>query len=125
VAVDVYYTRDDDWIAVDGEVGTVGITDYAQAQLGAILFVQLPPIGTELVRGHEAVLIESIKAAADIFAPVSGTVIETNPVLESEPSLVNTAAESRGWMFRVALGDAGELGGLLRREAYLARIKRM
>jgi glycine cleavage system H protein len=123
--VDVYYTRDDDWIAVDGAVGTVGITDYAQAQLGAILFVQLPSIGTDLIRGREAVLVESIKAAADIFSPVSGTVVETNPALEREPSLVNTAAESRGWMFRVALRDLAELTGLLRRDAYLARIKRM
>jgi glycine cleavage system H protein len=123
--VDVYYTREDDWIAVDGAVGTIGITDYAQAQLGAILFIQMPPVGAELVRGHEAVLIESIKAAADIFSPVSGTVLETNPALESEPSLVNTAAEGRGWMFRVALQDLGELAGLLRRDAYLARVKRM
>ncbi|MDB5689921.1 MAG: gcvH [Sphingomonas bacterium] len=123
--MDVYYTRQDDWIAVHGDVATVGITDHAQKQLGDILFVQLPPIGTELVRGREAALVESIKAAADLFAPISGTVTETNPALEREPALVNTAPEAEGWMFRMTIGDPAELVGLLGRDLYLARIRRM
>jgi glycine cleavage system H protein len=123
--VHVYYTRDDDWIAVRGNVATVGITDYAQKQLGDILFVQLPPVGTELAHGQEAVLVESIKAAADIFAPISGTVIEDNPLLEREPSLINTAPEGEGWLFRMTIRDPGELSGLLDRNVYMARIRRM
>jgi glycine cleavage system H protein len=124
-AVDVFYTRDDDWIAVDGDIATVGITDYAQVQLGAILFVQLPPAGTILVRGQEAVLVESIKAAADLLAPIGGTVVEANVALEREPSLLNTAPEAAGWLFRMTIGDKAELANLLSRETYLARVKRM
>lgn len=123
--MNVYYTRDDDWVAVSSNVATVGITEYAQKQLGDILFVQLPPTGTELMRGQEAVLVESIKAAADIFAPISGTVIEANPALEQEPSLINTAPEGDGWLFRMKIRDPGELSGLLDRNVYMARIKRM
>lgn len=123
--MNVYYTRDDDWVAVSSNVATVGITEYAQKQLGDILFVQLPPMGTELMRGQEAVLVESIKAAADIFAPISGTVIEANPALEQEPSLINTAPEGDGWLFRMKIRDPGELSGLLDRNVYMARIKRM
>lgn len=123
--MDVFYTRDDDWLAVQGDVATVGITDYAQQQLGPILFVQLPSIGTRLVRGYESVLVESIKAAADIFAPLSGTVVAMNRALERAPSLVNTHPETDGWMFRMTMSDPAELSGLLGREVYLARVKRM
>lgn len=121
--MDVYYTRDDDWIAVDGGIATIGITDHAQKQLGDILFVEGPPPGRRIERGQEAVLVESIKVAADIYAPVSGTVIETNPALRTRPSLVNTSPEGEGWMFRMAMSDMAELTGLLRRDAYLARVR--
>ena len=123
--MDVYYTKDHDWIAVDGGVATVGITDYAQAQLGDILYVWLPPPGAPIEKGKEAALVESIKAASDIFSPVTGTIREVNAALEREPALVNASPEREGWFFRVDLADPSEIEGLLSAAAYRARVRRM
>ncbi len=116
-----YFTRDHEWIDVaDGGTATVGITDYAQSQLGDIVFVELPASGTRVTKGGDAAVVESVKAASDVYAPVSGTVNAGNPALESEPALVNTAAETDGWFFTLALDDAGELEGLMNQDAYTA-----
>jgi glycine cleavage system H protein len=117
-----YFTKDHEWIDVsaDGETATVGITDYAQAQLGDIVFVELPAPGTRVTKGGDAAVVESVKAASDVYAPVSGTVSEGNPGLEGEPALVNTSPESDGWFFTIILDDAGELVGLMDESAYKA-----
>jgi glycine cleavage system H protein len=113
-----YFTKDHEWIDVDGSTATVGITRYAQEQLGDIVFVEVPSIGTKVTKGGDAAVVESVKAASDVYAPVSGTVTEGNAALESEPALVNTAPESDGWFFKLMLDDAGELEGLMDRAAY-------
>lgn len=115
-----YFTTDHEWIdvAADGETATVGITDYAQGQLGDIVFVEVPASGTRIEKGGEAAVVESVKAASDVYAPVSGTVSEGNPALESDPSLVNTAAETDGWFFTIVLNDVEELTGLMDETAY-------
>lgn len=116
----LYFTKDHEWIAVDGDTATVGITDYAQAQLGDIVFVEVPPAGTQVDKGKEAAVVESVKAASDVYAPVSGTVTEANGALEADPSLVNTAPEGDGWFFRLTLADPVELDGLMDDAAYKA-----
>jgi glycine cleavage system H protein len=121
----LFYTKDHDWIEVEGGIATIGITDYAQAQLGDILFVQLPPPGRPLTKGKEAALVESIKVASDILSPVTGVVREGNSAIESQPSLVNLSPEREGWFFRMELADPGELSGLLTAEAYRERVKRL
>jgi len=117
-----YFTQDHEWIDVaDGSTtATVGITDYAQSQLGDIVFVELPVSGTHVTKGSDAAVVESVKAASDVYAPVSGTVSEGNPALEAEPALVNTAAETDGWFFTLVLDDASELDGLMDEDAYKA-----
>lgn len=113
-----YYTKDHEWIDVDGQTGTVGITDYAQSQLGDITFVELPEAGASLTKGDAPCVVDSVKAASDVYAPVSGTVTEANAALEGEPELVNTQAEEGGWLFRLTLSDTSELDGLMDRAAY-------
>jgi glycine cleavage system H protein len=113
-----YFTQDHEWIDVDGDTGTVGITDYAQGQLGDITFVELPEAGASLKKGDAPCVVDSVKAASDVYAPVSGTVTEANGALDSEPELVNTDAEGSGWLFRLTLSDPGELDGLMDRAAY-------
>ena len=113
-----YFTEEHEWIEVEGDRATIGITDYAQGQLGDIVFVEVPAAGTQLAKGKEAAVVESVKAASDVYAPVSGTVTEGNPALEDDPALVNTAAESDGWFFKLAMSDAGELDGLMDEVAY-------
>lgn len=115
-----YFTKDHEWIDVDGNTGTVGITDYAQSQLGDITFVDLPEAGKALKKGDCAVVVDSVKAAADVYAPVGGTVSEANEALADAPELVNSEAEKGGWLFRMALADAGELAGLMDAAAYQA-----
>ena len=117
-----YFTQDHEWIDLDdsGETATVGITDYAQGQLGDIVFVELPASGTRLTKGGDAAVVESVKAASDVYAPVSGTVSEGNPSLEAEPALVNTAPEADGWFFTLVLDDRNELDGLMDEAAYKA-----
>lgn len=117
-----YFTKDHEWIDVDGDTGTVGITDYAQSQLGDITYVDLPAAGTAVKKGDAPCVVDSVKAASDVYAPVSGTVSEANAALEGEPELVNTQAEDGGWLFRVTLSDASELDGLMDRAAYDAYV---
>ena len=113
-----YFTQDHEWIEVDGETGTVGITDYAQGQLGDITFVELPAVGATLKKGDAPCVVDSVKAASDVYAPVSGTVIDANPALEEQPELVNSDPEAGGWLFRLKLSDKGELEGLMDKVAY-------
>jgi len=113
-----YYTQDHEWIEVDGDIGTVGITDYAQGQLGDITFVEVPEIGRSVGKGESASVVDSVKAASDVYSPVSGEVTDVNEALESEPELVNSDAEKSGWLFRLKLADPGELSGLMDRAAY-------
>ena len=115
-----YFTQDHEWISVEGDSATVGITDYAQAQLGDVVFVEVPPAGTEVAKGKEAAVVESVKAASDVYAPVSGTVTEANAALEADPSLVNTAPEGEGWFFKLTLSNPAELEGLMDDAAYKA-----
>lgn len=115
-----YFTKEHEWIAVEGSFATVGITDYAQAQLGDVVFVEVPPAGTSLAKGKEAAVVESVKAASDVYAPVSGDVTEGNAALEGEPALVNTAPETDGWFFKLTLSDPSELEGLMDEAGYKA-----
>jgi len=116
----VYFTQDHEWISVEGDSATVGITDYAQAQLGDVVFVEVPPAGTEVAKGKEAAVVESVKAASDVYAPVSGKVTEANSELEADPSLVNTSPEGSGWFFKLTLSNPAELEGLMDETAYKA-----
>jgi glycine cleavage system H protein len=113
-----YFTKDHEWVEVEGDAGTIGITDYAQAQLGDITFVEVPELAKALAKGDTAAVVDSVKAAADVYAPVSGTVSAVNTALVDEPELVNTDAEAGGWLFRLTLSDAGELSGLMNAAAY-------
>jgi glycine cleavage system H protein len=113
-----YYSQDHEWIDVDGDTGTVGITDYAQGQLGDITFVDLPTAGTALKKGDAPCVVDSVKAASDVYSPVSGTVSDINDTLEGEPELVNTDPEKGGWLFRLTLTDPAELAALMDRAAY-------
>jgi glycine cleavage system H protein len=113
-----YFTEDHEWIEVDGSTATVGITDYAQSQLGDIVFVEVPSEGAALAKGGDAAVVESVKAASDVYSPVSGTVTEGNPALADDPALVNTAPEGDGWFFRLTIADAGELDGLMDEAKY-------
>ena len=119
----LYFTKDHEWISVEGDAATVGITDYAQAQLGDIVFVEVPPAGAEVSKGKEAAVVESVKAASDVYAPVSGTVTEGNAGLEADPALVNTSPEAEGWFFKLTLSDPSELAGLMDAEAYKAFVE--
>lgn len=112
------FTKDHEWIDVEGDSGTVGITDYAQEQLGDITFVELPEVGATLTKADSACVVDSVKAASDVYAPVSGTVSEVNGALEEAPETVNAEAEAGGWLFKVTLSDKGELEGLMDKAAY-------
>ena len=115
-----YFTDDHEWIDVDGDSATVGITDYAQGQLGDIVFVETPDAGKSLTKGGDAAVVESVKAASDVYAPVSGTVTEGNPSLADDPALVNSDPEGEGWFFKLMLADPSELDGLMDADAYKA-----
>lgn len=115
-----YFSKDHEWIVVDGTTATVGITDYAQAQLGDIVFAEVPPAGTKVEKGKEAAVVESVKAASDVYAPVTGEVTEANAALEADPALVNTSPEQDGWFFKLTLADPSELDGLMDADAYKA-----
>ncbi len=113
-----YFTEEHEWIDVEGETATIGITDYAQSQLGDIVFVETPQSGTDLAKGKEAAVVESVKAASDVYAPISGTVTEGNEALEDDPELVNSSPEDEGWFFRMSVSDTAELEGLMDDTAY-------
>ena len=120
-----YFTDEHEWLDVEGESATVGITDYAQEQLGDIVFVELPDVGTMLDKGGDAAVVESVKAASDVYAPISGEVTEGNAALEDEPALVNSSPEEEGWFFRMTVGDKEELEGLMDDKAYKAFVENL
>lgn len=117
-----YYTEDHEWIRVEGETATVGITHYAQEQLGDIVFVELPEPGRSVKQGEEAIVVESVKAASDVYAPVDGEITEANDKLSEEPALVNSAAEGDGWLVKMKLADPSQLDKLMDKAAYDAHI---
>lgn len=120
-----YFTEDHEWVDVDGDIGTVGITDYAQSQLGDIVFVDVPEEGKKVAKGDEAAVVESVKAASDVYSPVSGTVIEGNADLADNPALVNEDADGEGWFFKLTLSDPSELDSLMdetKYEAFVAKL---
>jgi len=113
-----YFTKDHEWIAIDGDEATVGITDYAQGQLGDITFVELPSEGASVSKGDSAAVVDSVKAASDVYAPASGTITAANQALADTPELVNSAAEGDGWLWRMTLSDAAELEALMDEAGY-------
>ena len=114
----IRFTRDHEWIRLDGDVGVVGITDYAQSQLGDVVYVELPEIGRHVEQGKEAAVVESVKAASEVYAPASGEVIEVNDALAADPATVNADAMGQGWFLKLRLADPKELDGLLDEDAY-------
>ena len=114
----LYFTRDHEWIRVDGDIATVGISDHAQHALGDIVFAEVPEQGRALNKGDEAAVVESVKAASDVYAPVAGEVILGNEVLADDPALINRDPEGEGWFFKMTLADATELEGLMDEAAY-------
>ena len=118
-----YYTDEHEWIEVEGDIATVGITEYAQGQLGDIVFVELPEVGAMIQQGKDAAVVESVKAASDVYAPIDGEVTEANGALEEDPALVNTAPEGEGWFFKMTIADAGQLEGLMDAAAYKAFVE--
>lgn len=112
------YTTDHEYVRTEGKIGAVGISDYAQAQLGDIVFVELPSVGATVKKGDEVAVVESVKAASEIYAPVSGTVTEINDALSDQPGLINSDAAAGGWIFKLELSDESELDGLMDETAY-------
>ena len=117
------YTRSHEYVRVEGGTGVVGITDYAQSQLGDVVFVELPPIGQSLSKGAEAATVESVKAASEVNAPVSGTVVDVNSALTDSPGLVNEDPSGNGWFLKIKLADAAELDSLMDEDAYREFLK--
>ena len=117
------YTKSHEYVRVEGGTGVVGITDYAQSQLGDVVFVELPPIGQSLSKGAEAATVESVKAASEVNAPVSGTVVDVNSALTDSPGLVNEDPSGKGWFLKIKLSDATELDRLMDEDAYLEFLK--
>ncbi|QNM83015.1 glycine cleavage system protein GcvH [Sphingomonas sabuli] len=113
-----YFTKEHEWIAVDGDTATVGITDHAQEALGDIVFTEVPEAGKQLKKGEEAAVVESVKAASDVYSPVSGEVVEGNQAVVDDSSLVNSDPEGEGWFFKLKLSDTSELDGLMDKSAY-------
>jgi glycine cleavage system H protein len=119
----IRYTKDHEYVRVEGDEGVVGISEHAQQQLGDVVFAETPAIGKALKQGDPAAVVESVKAASDVFAPVSGEVVAVNSEVESTPGLINEDALGRGWLFRLKLGDPAELGALMDEAAYAAYVK--
>lgn len=119
------FTEDHEWVRIEGDVATVGITEYAQEQLGDIVFVDLPEAGAEMAQGDEAAVIESVKAASDIYAPITGEVGEVNDSLDAEPAIVNQDAQGEGWLFTMSISDTGELDNLMDVDAYKAFVAKL
>lgn len=114
----ILFTEDHEWISVEGGVATVGITIHAQEQLGDLVFVDLPEVGRTVSKGEGIVVVESVKAASDVYAPVDGEVVEVNDAVSSDPALINQAAEGEGWLFKLKPSDEGQLSGLLDKAGY-------
>jgi glycine cleavage system H protein len=119
----LYFTKDHEWIRVDGNEGTVGISSHAQEQLGDIVFVEVPEAGREIRKGQEAAVVESVKAASDVYSPISGKVTEGNQAIADDPSLVNNDPEGAGWFFKIDVKDTSELDGMMDEGAYREWIK--
>ncbi|WP_281018055.1 MULTISPECIES: glycine cleavage system protein GcvH [unclassified Minwuia] len=117
------YTKDHEWIEVSGGEATIGISDYAQDQLGDVVYVDLPDVGQQVEKGAEAAVIESVKAASEVYAPASGEVTARNDALDDNPALVNESAESDGWFYRMKLSNMSDLDGLMDAEAYAAFVE--
>jgi glycine cleavage system H protein len=117
------YTKDHEYIRVEGDTGTVGITDYAQQQLGDVVYVELPTVGKAVEKGGDAAVVESVKAASEVYAPVSGEVVAVNSDLEGTPGTVNEDPTGRGWFMKIRLKDQGELEGLMSEEQYQEYVK--
>ena len=120
---DVRYSEEHEWIRVEGDTGTIGITQYAQEQLGDVVFVEVPQAGRKVAKGESVAVVESVKAASDIYAPVSGEVIESNAALADSPGDVNVEPMGKGWFFKIKISDKGELAGLMDGAAYEAFVK--
>jgi len=118
----IRFTKDHEYVSVDGDIATVGITDYAQSQLGDVVYVELPAAGKALKQGDEAAVVESVKAASEVYAPVSGTVVEVNAGLPDTPSDVNEDPLGKGWFLKLRLSNPAELDGLMDEAAYQAHI---
>jgi glycine cleavage system H protein len=115
---DVKYTEEHEWIRVEGDVGTIGITQYAQEQLGDVVFVDVPQVGRKVAKGESVAVVESVKAASDIYSPASGEIIEANGELANTPGDVNAEPMGKGWFFKLKLADKGELAGMMDEKAY-------
>jgi glycine cleavage system H protein len=114
------YTTDHEWLRIEGDTATVGVTDFAQSQLGDVVFVELPKVGRTLRKAEATAVVESVKAASDVYAPISGDVLEVNEALAADPSLVNSDAQGKAWFFKLKIADRGELDGLMDEAAYKA-----
>ena len=117
---ELLYTKEHEWIRVDQSIGTIGITDYAQKELGDVVFVELPKVGRSLKKAEAVAVVESVKAASDVYAPISGEVLEVNEALAADPALVNSDAAGKAWFFKLKIADKNELGGLMDEAAYKA-----
>ena len=117
------YTKDHEYIRVDGDIATVGITDYAQSQLGDVVFVELPEAGARIEKGAQAAVVESVKAASEVYAPVSGEIVEVNGELEGAPALVNEDATGKGWVLKMRVSDPAQMDELMDEAAYQAFVK--
>lgn len=115
---DIYYTDEHEWLSVENGIATVGITNYAQEQLGDLVFVELPAVGAVISKGDANVVVESVKAASDVYAPIAGEITEVNGALEGDPALVNSAAEGEGWLYKMKVANNDELTALMDLEAY-------
>jgi glycine cleavage system H protein len=115
---DVKYSKKHEWVLVEGDIGTVGITKYATEQLGDIVFAEIPDLGKNITSGSEAAVVESVKAASDVYTPVSGEVTEGNAAIVTDPSLINKDPESQGWFFKVKLSNPSELSSLMNKADY-------
>lgn len=118
VPQDLFYTKTHEWVSLEDGIATIGITDFAQSQLSDLTFVELPEVGTEFGAGDEAAVVESVKAAADVYAPIAGEVVEINGDLEDNPELINKDAFGDGWLFKLKVADESEVDGLLDPESY-------
>lgn len=114
----IKYTKEHEWVRVEGDVGTVGITNHAQEQLGDLVFIELPAVGKKIAQGDEAAVVESVKAASEVYAPVSGEVVEVNEALNGDPAKVNADPMGEGWFFKIRLADKAELDKLLDKASY-------
>ena len=119
----LYFTREHEWVRVDGDTATVGISDHAQESLGDIVFAEVPHAGRKLAKGEEAAVVESVKAASDVYAPVGGEVTEGNTAVADDPALINRDPEGEGWFFKLKLDDAGDVNGLMDEAAYREWVK--